>query len=88
MAEDLYRIFYRFSWLFILILSLLLYLLGIGVARYLGAGLETGILLIGMAWVAAMPSISGITKSIKMTWGCNFSARSTASLPLLASMSR
>lgn len=54
MRIDLPALFARLSWLLYLLVSLMLYTLGTGIARYLGAQTHAGVYLLGLLWVFSM----------------------------------
>lgn len=54
MPLDLPRIFARFAWALYMALGTLYYLLGVGIAQYLGSRLQLGFLFLGLLWVLSL----------------------------------
>ncbi|GAB4578074.1 MAG: hypothetical protein Fur0022_08070 [Anaerolineales bacterium] len=54
MPADLHRLFSRAIWLVLLFIIALLYALGVGIARYLGATVEVGLYWLGQVWVISL----------------------------------
>jgi len=54
MTSDLHSLFSRAIWLVLLFIIALLYALGVGIARYLGATLDVGLYWLGQFWVITL----------------------------------
>ncbi|HNB54954.1 MAG TPA: prenyltransferase [Anaerolineales bacterium] len=54
MPSDLHRFFSRAAWLILLFIIALLYALGVGIARYLGATVDVGLYWLGQGWVVSL----------------------------------
>ncbi len=54
MPSELHRLFSRTLWLLFLFIIALLYTLGVGIARYLGATIDSGLFWLGQLWVLSL----------------------------------
>jgi 1,4-dihydroxy-2-naphthoate octaprenyltransferase len=54
MSSNLHSLFSRAAWLILLFILILLYALGVGIARYLGATVDVGLYWLGQIWVVSL----------------------------------